>query len=271
MIVPVQVRWPRLRRADQGLPLRMGQRLRRGYGRRERLLLEAVVAGGELGVVQFGVETARGEQLLVAALLHDVAVAHNQDEIGRADGGEPMRDDEGRASRHEPVHGLLDAQLGARVHRRGGLVQNEHAAVGQKGPGDGDELALALAQVARVLVDLEVVAAGQHADEMVGIGKLRRRDAFVIRRVRIAVADVLHDGAGEQVGVLQHRAQRVAQGVLLDVLDVDAVIGDGAGIGVGGEGYTTFTIAGPTGEGLTSAKSFARRRRCVLVGGMDVR
>lgn len=44
-----------------------------------------------------------------------------------------------------------------------------------------------------------------------------------------------------------------------------------AGIGVGGEGYTTFTIAGPTGEGLTSAKSFARRRRCVLVGGMDIR
>lgn len=44
-----------------------------------------------------------------------------------------------------------------------------------------------------------------------------------------------------------------------------------AGIGVGGEGYTTFTIAGPTGEGLTSAKSFARRRRCVLVGGFDVR
>ena len=44
-----------------------------------------------------------------------------------------------------------------------------------------------------------------------------------------------------------------------------------AGIGVGGEGYTTFTIAGPTGEGLTSPKTFARKRRCVLVGGFDVR
>ena len=44
-----------------------------------------------------------------------------------------------------------------------------------------------------------------------------------------------------------------------------------AGIGVGGMGHTTFTIAGPTGEGLTSAKTFARRRRCVLVGGMDIR
>jgi propionaldehyde dehydrogenase len=44
-----------------------------------------------------------------------------------------------------------------------------------------------------------------------------------------------------------------------------------AGIGVGGEGYTTFTIAGPTGEGLTSAKSFTRRRRCVLVGGFNIK
>ena len=37
-----------------------------------------------------------------------------------------------------------------------------------------------------------------------------------------------------------------------------------AGIGFGGEGHTTFTIAGPTGEGLTSARSFTRYRRCVL-------
>ena len=44
-----------------------------------------------------------------------------------------------------------------------------------------------------------------------------------------------------------------------------------AGIGVGGMGYTTFTIAGPTGEGLTSAKAIARKRRCVLVGGFDIR
>jgi propionaldehyde dehydrogenase len=44
-----------------------------------------------------------------------------------------------------------------------------------------------------------------------------------------------------------------------------------AGIGVGGEGYTTFTIAGPTGEGLTSPKSFARRRKCVMVEALNVR
>lgn len=44
-----------------------------------------------------------------------------------------------------------------------------------------------------------------------------------------------------------------------------------AGIGVGGEGFTTFTIAGPTGEGLTSARTFTRKRRCVLVDALSIR
>lgn len=38
-----------------------------------------------------------------------------------------------------------------------------------------------------------------------------------------------------------------------------------AGLGGRGEGYTSMTIAGPTGEGPTSAKTFTRVRRCVLV------
>jgi len=38
-----------------------------------------------------------------------------------------------------------------------------------------------------------------------------------------------------------------------------------SGIGQGGEGHASFTIAGPTGEGVTSARTFTRRRRCVLV------
>lgn len=44
-----------------------------------------------------------------------------------------------------------------------------------------------------------------------------------------------------------------------------------AGIGFQGEGYTTFTIAGPTGEGLTSARSFTRKRRCVLSEGFNIK
>jgi len=37
-----------------------------------------------------------------------------------------------------------------------------------------------------------------------------------------------------------------------------------AGLGAGGEGYCSFTIASPTGEGLTTAVHFTRERRCTL-------
>ncbi len=39
-----------------------------------------------------------------------------------------------------------------------------------------------------------------------------------------------------------------------------------AGLGYGGEGYTSFTIASPTGHGLTTAVDFTRVRRCTLAG-----
>ncbi len=38
-----------------------------------------------------------------------------------------------------------------------------------------------------------------------------------------------------------------------------------AGLGYGGEGYTSFSIASPTGEGLTTALTFSRIRRCTMV------
>jgi acyl-CoA reductase-like NAD-dependent aldehyde dehydrogenase len=43
-----------------------------------------------------------------------------------------------------------------------------------------------------------------------------------------------------------------------------------AGLGFNGEGFTTLTIAGPTGEGLTSARTFTRQRRCVLADGLRI-
>ena len=38
-----------------------------------------------------------------------------------------------------------------------------------------------------------------------------------------------------------------------------------SGLGQGGAGYASFTIASPTGEGMTRARTFTRERRCTLV------
>lgn len=44
-----------------------------------------------------------------------------------------------------------------------------------------------------------------------------------------------------------------------------------AAIGFGGEGFCTFTIASRTGEGLTSASAFTKRRRCVMSDSLCIR
>jgi len=44
-----------------------------------------------------------------------------------------------------------------------------------------------------------------------------------------------------------------------------------AALGFGGEGYCTFTIASRTGEGLTSASTFTKRRRCTMQDSLCIR
>jgi acyl-CoA reductase-like NAD-dependent aldehyde dehydrogenase len=51
------------------------------------------------------------------------------------------------------------------------------------------------------------------------------------------------------------------------VMDCSIFVKNGpsfAGLGYGGEGFCAFTIASPTGEGITNPISFSRIRRCVL-------
>ena len=43
-----------------------------------------------------------------------------------------------------------------------------------------------------------------------------------------------------------------------------------AGLGIGGEGYLSFSVATPTGEGITNPKTFCRVRRCVMVDNLRI-
>jgi aldehyde dehydrogenase len=43
-----------------------------------------------------------------------------------------------------------------------------------------------------------------------------------------------------------------------------------AGLGLGGEGYLSYSIATPTGEGVTNPQTFTRVRRCVMVDNLRI-
>ena len=43
-----------------------------------------------------------------------------------------------------------------------------------------------------------------------------------------------------------------------------------SGLGLGGEGYLTYSIATTTGEGITTPETFTRKRRCVMVDNLKI-
>ncbi|OYP37117.1 aldehyde dehydrogenase family protein [Rhodopirellula sp. MGV] len=56
-------------------------------------------------------------------------------------------------------------------------------------------------------------------------------------------------------------------------MDVTLYVKNGpcmASLGLGGEGYLSFSIAGPTGEGVTTPTTFTRERRCSMVDELRV-
>src|SRR3954471_6299834 len=92
--------------------------------------------------VERPVETARRKQLVMRSLLDDAAVLQHHDQVGVADRGEPVRDDEGCPTVQEPTQGALDLPLGADVDRARRLVEDQHARVGEQRSRERDQLPL---------------------------------------------------------------------------------------------------------------------------------
>ena len=60
----------------------------------------------------------------MTALLHNVSVVHNKNQIRIADGGKAVGDDKACAAFHQTDHGLLDQHLDAGIDRTGCFVEN---------------------------------------------------------------------------------------------------------------------------------------------------
>ena len=146
------------------------------------------------------------EQLLVGALLDDLAVLHHQDHVGIPDRGEPVGDDEAGPIGPQRRHGMLHQHFGSGVDRAGRLVQDQQCRIGQECPGDGDQLLLAGADIAGFLIQHSVIAVRQRMHEAINIGRLGSGMDLLFGGRRPTVGDVLSDGAVEQPGVLQHHA-----------------------------------------------------------------
>ena len=100
----------------------------------------------------------------------------------------------------------------------------------------------------------------------------------VLPIVRVPDVDAAIDLALEYEGGRRHTAVMHSRNIdklskMARLVNCSVFVKNGpslAGLGMGGEGFTSFTIASPTGEGMTNAESFTRLRRCTLVDAFRI-
>ncbi len=139
------------------------------------------------------------------------------------------------------------------VGKDAGLIASKIGIAGYDGPGTGPRILLAEVDEKHPFV--------QHELLMPVIGMVRARDCADAIAMAVRVEHGFHHTATMHSLNVDHMSAmaRVCNASIFVKNDASY-----AGLGLGGEGYTSFTIASPTGEGLTTAVHFTRERRCTL-------
>ncbi|MCA9246415.1 MAG: aldehyde dehydrogenase EutE [Planctomycetales bacterium] len=94
-----------------------------------------------------------------------------------------------------------------------------------------------------------------------------------VRDVDEAIAKAKHYEHGFRHTAIIHTTNVTAMTKMGRAMDTTLFVKNGpcmAALGLGGEGYLSFSIATPTGEGVTTPLTFTRERRCSLIDDLHI-
>ena len=134
---------------------------------------------------------------------HDLALVDQHHSISQSDRGGTVSDDDRRTALHHFRERSPDLVLLCRVDRRGRVVEDQDARVGEHRTRDGDALTLTTGERVSVLADDRVVPLGEVAHELVGARELGGPYDGLGGRFRIGERDVVAHAVGEQERVFE--------------------------------------------------------------------
>ena len=128
------------------------------------------------------------------------------DQVGTADGGKAVRDDDGRAAFHELLQRPEKVTLGPGIQGGGGFIQDENRSILQECAGDRDALTLAAGEIHAAFAQRGVESLGQFQDEILRLGAAGRQPDLFLGRLRVSLRDVFANGGREEEGILENNA-----------------------------------------------------------------
>ena len=94
-----------------------------------------------------------------------------------------------------------------------------------------------------------------------------------VPNVDAGIAAAIHAEHGYKHTAVMHSQNIRNLTKMAQVVDTTLFIKNGpcmTGLGLGGEGFLSFSVATPTGEGVTTPMTFTRSRRCVMVENLNL-
>ena len=94
-----------------------------------------------------------------------------------------------------------------------------------------------------------------------------------VPNVDVAIAEAIKAEHGYRHTGIMHSQNIRSLTKMAQEIDTTLFIKNGpsmTGLGLGGEGFLSFSIATPTGEGVTTPMTFTRSRRCVMVESLNL-
>jgi len=94
-----------------------------------------------------------------------------------------------------------------------------------------------------------------------------------VKSIEQGIQGALKAEHGYKHSAIIHSLNVEHMGAMARALDTTLFIKNGAcvaGLGLGGEGYLSYSIATTTGEGITNPRTFTRTRRCVMVDQLKI-
>ena len=140
---------------------------------------------------------------------------HEHHPVGEGDGRRAVGDDQRGAPAHHLGERGTDLVLLGGVDRRRGVVEDQHAGVGEDRARDGEALTLPTREGEAVLTEERLVPVGQGTDEVVGTGQPRSTLHLVAVDVVAALPcrerQVLPHGVAEEERLLEHETDLAAE------------------------------------------------------------
>ena len=145
----------------------------------------------------------------MTSLLDDPAVAHYENDIRIAYGGESVCDDKARPAAHQAVKCTLNLEFGIGINARGRLVKYQHRRQAEHNASDTEQLLLTLTQTVVRYYCVEPMR--QTADKSEAVCSLCGTENFIVGRVGLAECDIIAYSTALEPCVLEHHTVAAAK------------------------------------------------------------